>query len=168
MKHVTSHIHLVFMYWMKHMTFQLSEHSSLHSFILFFLSYLNFILLQSYCSFILFFHALAAFYCHWEQWHFSKKEAFVTNTVLSWLLVSSDYSSCASQIYISVCSFIALRKFILFTHSYFESMCHYRVSESSYAYKHTGRCIEAFLCYFYNTNFLEWQISHIFWDWKRV
>ena len=31
------------------------------------------------------------------------------------------------------------------------STCHYRVSESSYAYKCTGRCIEAFLCYFHNT-----------------
>ena len=29
-------------------------------------------------------------------------------------------------------------------------MCHYRVSEPSYTYKCTGRCIEAFLCYFYN------------------
>ena len=39
-----------------------------------FLSYLNFISLQSYCSFILFFHALAAFYCHQEQQHFSKRD----------------------------------------------------------------------------------------------
>ena len=33
-------------------------------------------------------------------------------------------------------------------------MCHYRVSESSYTYKHTGRCIETFLYYFYNTNLI--------------
>ena len=68
-----SHIHLISVYWMKHVTFQLPECSSLHSFILFFLSYPNFISLQSYCSFILFFHALAAFYCHQEWQHFSKK-----------------------------------------------------------------------------------------------
>src|SRR5204862_1131835 len=101
---------------MKHVISQLSEYSSLHSFILFFLSYLNFISLQSYCSFIQFFHALAAFYCHQEQQHFSKK-TFVTDTTLSQHLVSLNYSSCASQIYISVCSFIALKKFILlYTH----------------------------------------------------
>src|SRR5947207_10650122 len=100
---------------MKHVIPQLPEHSSLHSFILFFLSYLNFISLQSYCSFILFFHVLAAFYCHQEQQHFSKKETFVTDTALSQLLVSLNYSLCASQIYISVHSFIALRKFIFFT-----------------------------------------------------
>ena len=46
---------------------------------------------------------------------FFKKKTFVTDTVLSWLLVSLDYSSCASQIYISVHSFIAVRKFIFFT-----------------------------------------------------
>src|SRR5947207_12300391 len=46
---------------------------------------------------------------------FFKKETFVMNTALSQLLVSLNYSSCASQIYISVCSFIALRKFIFFT-----------------------------------------------------
>src|SRR5204862_1626229 len=39
-----------------------------------FLSYFNFISLQSYCSFIQFFHALAAFYCHQEQQHFSKRD----------------------------------------------------------------------------------------------
>ena len=46
---------------------------------------------------------------------FFKKETFVMNTALSWLLVSLDYSPCASQIYISAHSFIALRKFIFFT-----------------------------------------------------
>ena len=49
---------------------------------------------------------------------FFKKEAFVTNTELSWLLVSSDYSSCISQIYISVCNFIALRKSFFLLLSY--------------------------------------------------
>ena len=39
------------------------------------------------------------------------------NTVLPQLLVSLDYSLCASQIYISVCSFIALRNdHLLYTH----------------------------------------------------
>src|SRR5947207_14503199 len=66
-----------------------------------------------------------------------------------WHLVSPDYSPCANQIYILICSFIALRN-PSSLHSYFESMCHYRVSESSYTYKHTGRCIEAFLHYFHN------------------
>src|SRR5438034_8967571 len=65
-------------------------------------------------------------------------------------LISSDYSSCISQIYILICSFIALRNSSSL-HSYFEFTCYYRVSESSYTYKHTGRCIETFLCYFHNT-----------------
>src|SRR5204862_4878914 len=46
---------------------------------------------------------------------FFKKEAFVTDTALPWLLVSLDYSPCAGQIYISVHSSIALRKSIFFT-----------------------------------------------------
>ena len=78
----------------------------------------------------------------------------VMNIMSSWHLVSSDYSSCASQIYISVCSFIALRKSSS-SHSYFEFSCHYRVSESSYAYKHTERCIETFLYYFHNNLLLQ-------------
>src|SRR5436190_24367953 len=45
---------------------------------------------------------------------FFKKEIFVTDTALSQLLVSLNYSSCTDQIYISVHSFIALRKFIFF------------------------------------------------------
>ena len=74
----------------------------------------------------------------------------VTNTALSQLLVSLNYSLCADQIYISVHSFIAFRK-SSFSHSYFESLCHYRVSESSYIdHHHIERCIEAFLCYFHN------------------
>ena len=80
---------------------------------------------------------------------FFKKKTFVMNTALSQLLVSLNYSSCADQIYISVCSFIALRKSSSL-HSYFESICHYRVSEFSYAYKCTERCIETFLHYFHN------------------
>ena len=78
-----------------------------------------------------------------------QKETFVINMMLSWHLVSLNYSLCAGQIYISVHSFIALRKSSS-SHSYFESTCHYKVSESSYAYKHTERCIETFLCYFHN------------------
>src|SRR5436190_23941280 len=72
------------------------------------------------------------------------------NMMSSWHLVSSDYSLCASQIYISVCSFIALKNSSSL-HSYFEFLCHYRVSESSYIdHHHIERCIEAFLCYFHN------------------
>ena len=172
MKHVTSHIHLIFMYWMKHVISQLSEcscavwyhlqsdiicslilladliwsavwyHSQFDimsdlilSILIYsiFLSYFNFISLQSYCSFIQFFHVLAAFYCHQEQQHFSK-ETFVMNTALSQHLVSLDYSLCTSQIYISVHSFIALRKFIFFTLIFIMLTCCYRVSESSYVY----------------------------------
>src|SRR5436190_23692718 len=69
--------------------------------------------------------------------------------ISSWHLVSSNYSSCISQIYISVCNFIASRKSFS-SHSYFESTCHYRVSESSYTYKCTERCIKTFLHYFHN------------------
>src|SRR5438876_9423275 len=76
------------------------------------------------------------------------------NMMLSQHLVSSDYSLCVSQIYISVCNFIILRKSSSL-HSYFEFMCHYRVSESFYAYKHTERCIETFLCYFYNNDYFK-------------
>ena len=56
------------------------------------------------------------------------------NMTLSQFLVSLNYSLCTGQIYISAHSFIALRKSSSL-HSYFESMCHYRVSEPSYAYK---------------------------------
>src|SRR5437667_6639068 len=45
---------------------------------------------------------------------FFKKETFVTDTMLSQLLVSLNYSLCTDQIYISVCSFIALRKLFFF------------------------------------------------------
>src|SRR5438034_7042032 len=113
-----------------------------------FLSYPNFISLQPYCSFIQFFHALAAFYCHRGRRHFSKG-AFVTDTALPRHLVSPDYSPCAGQIYISVRSSIALRKSSS-SHPYFEPTCHYRASEPPYTYKCTGRCIEAFLHYFHN------------------
>ena len=93
-----------------------------------FLSYFNFISLQSYCSFIQFFHALAAFYCHWGRRHFSKG-AFVTDTVLPWHLVSPDYSPCAGQIYISVRSSIALRKLSILLLLY----CAYGLLQSFYS-----------------------------------
>ena len=129
---------------MKHVISQLSECSSLHSFIS----------LQFYLTTILLlFHSIlscaSCILLSLKTATFFKKKIFVMNTALSQLLVSSNYSSCTDQIYISVYNFIALRKSSSL-HSYFESMCHYRVSESSYAYKCTERCIEAFLCYFYN------------------
>src|SRR5436190_7594430 len=49
-----------------------------------------------------------------------QKETFITNIMLLQYLVSSDYSSCISQIYISVHNFIILRKSSSL-HSYFES-----------------------------------------------
>src|SRR5438046_711402 len=53
---------------------------------------------------------------------FFKKKTFVTDIMSSQLLVSLNYSLCINQIYISVCSFIALRKFNLF-HTYILSFC---------------------------------------------
>src|SRR5438034_11515963 len=140
---------------MKHMTCQLSKYSYLYLFILFFLFNFNctstsfYILKLEHAFLILYF----LHYIVTENDDIFQKEAFVMNMMLSQHLVSSDYNSCADQIYISVCSFIALRKSSS-SHSYFESTCHYRVSESSYAYKCTGRCIEAFLHYFHNTRLI--------------
>src|SRR5205085_5515878 len=95
---------------MKHVILQLSEHSNLHSFIL-----LQFYLI----TILLLFHSIlscvSCILLSSKTVTFFKKETFVTNTALSQLLVSSDYSSCTGQIYISVHSFIALRKFIFFT-----------------------------------------------------
>src|SRR5436190_23838777 len=79
---------------------------------------------------------------------------FVMNMMLSQHLVSLNYSSCVSQIYISVHSFIALR-ISSSLHSYFEFSCHYRVSEFSYIdHHHIEKCIEAFLHYFYNNQIM--------------
>ena len=124
----------------------------LHSFILFFLFNFNYTFTSLYILKLE--HALLILYfLHYivtENDDIFQKETFVMNMMLSQHLVSSDYSLCASQIYISVHSFIALRKSSSL-HSYFiMSMCCYRVSESSYACKHTERCIETFLCYFHN------------------
>ena len=89
----------------------------LHSFILFFLFNLN-------CTFTSLYilrleHALLILYfLHYiitESDDIFQKEAFVMNMMSSQHLVSLNYSSCASQIYISVCSFIALRKFIFYS-----------------------------------------------------
>ena len=155
MKHVISHIHLVFMYWMKHVTSQLSGCSCLHSFIRSLISsavwyHLQFDIVSEFdiiCSLILsavwyylqsdivslfnpncaptslyilrLDHALLILYfLHYivtESDDIFQKEAFVMNMMLSQHLVSPDYSSCASQIYILVHSFIALRKSIFFT-----------------------------------------------------
>src|SRR6266513_2754030 len=125
---------------MKHMILQLSEHSCLHSFILFFLFNLNcastslYILRLKHTLLILYF----LYYIVTESDDIFQKEAFVMNMMLPQHLVSLNYSLCISQIYISVCSFIALRKSSS-SHSYFELLCHYRVSESSYIDHH---CIE--------------------------
>src|SRR5436190_22592563 len=96
---------------MKHVTFQLS--TFIHSIFLFNLN----------CAFTSLYilrleHALLILYfLHYiviKNNDIFQKEIFITNMMLSQHLVSSDYSSCISQIYISVCSFIALRKsFIL-------------------------------------------------------
>ena len=61
---------------------------------------------------------------------------------------------CQSDIYISVYSFITLRKSSSL-HSYFESSCYYKVSESSYIDHHCiKRHIKTFLCYFHNMKYL--------------
>ena len=88
----------------------------LHSFILFFLFNLN-------CTFTSLYilrleHALLILYfLHYiitESDDIFQKEAFVMNMMLSWHLISLNYSLCADQKYISIHSFIALRKsFIL-------------------------------------------------------
>src|SRR5947207_3373174 len=146
---------------MKCVTLQLSECSCLHSFILFYLFNLN-------CTFTSFYiirleHALLILYfLHYiiiKSDDIFQKETFVTDMMSSQHLVSLDYSSCANQIYISIHSFIALRKSSS-SHSYFEFMCHYRVSESSYTYKHTERCIETFLYYFHNIYARENEIKN--------
>src|SRR5436190_13774003 len=97
---------------MKHVTSQLSEHSCLHSFILFFLFNLN-------CAFTSLYifkleHALLILYfLHYivtENDDIFQKKTFVTNMMLSQHLVSLNYSSCADQIYISVHNFITFKK----------------------------------------------------------
>src|SRR5437773_11306935 len=97
---------------MKHMTFQLSECNCLHSFILFYL--FNFNCASTSLYILKLEHALLILYfLHYiiiESDDIFQKETFVTNMMLSQYLVSSDYSSCTNQIYISVHSFIVLRK----------------------------------------------------------
>ena len=73
-----SHIHSVFMYWMKHMTLQLSEHSCLHSFICSLISsavwyHLQFDIVSEFdiiCSLILSAGLIscAVWYC-WQVWY---------------------------------------------------------------------------------------------------
>src|SRR5438046_10102870 len=118
---------------MKHMTSQLSEHSCLHSFILFYLFNLNCASTSLYI-FRLEHALLILYFLHYiviKNNDIFQKGAFVMDMMLLWHLVSSDYSLCVSQIYISVHSFIALRKSSS-SHSYFEPTCHYRASEPSY------------------------------------
>src|SRR5436190_22649348 len=102
---------------MKHVIFQLSECSCLYSFILFYLFNFN-------CTFTSLYilrlkHALLILYfLHYiiiESDDIFQKETFVMNMMLSQHLISSDYSSCADQIYILICSFITLRKLFVFT-----------------------------------------------------
>ena len=99
---------------------QLSEHSCLHSFILFFLFNLN-------CAFTSLYilkleHAfLILYFLHYiviKSDDIFQKETFVMNMMLSQHLFSLNYSSCVSQIYISVCNFITLRNSSSF-HLYF-------------------------------------------------
>src|SRR5437762_12954765 len=69
----------------------------------------------------------------------------VMNMMLPQHLVSLNYSSCVSQIYISVHNFITLRKSSSL-YSYFEFSCHYKVSEFFYIDHHCiEKCIETFL-----------------------
>ena len=79
-----------------------------------------------------------------------QKETFVTDMMLSWHLVSLNYSSCISQIYISIHSFIALRKInLLYTHIL---SLHVIIESQSLltSILHIERCIETFLHYFHN------------------
>ena len=151
MKHMISHIHSISVYWMKHMIFS-CQNTAVYTHSFYFL-----ILSQFYLTTVLLlFHSIlscaSCILLSLRTATFFKKETFVMNTVLPWLLVSPDYSPCAGQIYISVCSSIALRKSIFFTSHIIMPMCCYRASEPSYTYKYTGRCIETFLCYFHNNH----------------
>ena len=125
----------------------------LHSFILFFLFNFNCVF-TSFYIFKLEHALLILYFLHYiviENDDIFQKETFVTDMMLSWHLVSLNYSLCVNQIYISVCSFIILRKSSS-SHLYFELSCHYKVSESSYVdHHHIERHIKTFLCYFYNT-----------------
>ena len=89
----------------------------LHSFILFFLFNLNCASTSLYI-FRLEHALLILHFLHYiviENNDIFQKETFVMNMMLPQHLVSPDYSSCVSQIYISVCSFIAFRKIIIST-----------------------------------------------------
>src|SRR5436190_5744012 len=105
---------------MKHVTSELSEHSCLHLFILFFL--FNFNCASTSLYILKLEHALLILYfLHYiiiKSDNIFQKETFVTNMMLSQHLVSSDYSLCTDQIYISVHSFIVFRKSSSL-HSYF-------------------------------------------------
>src|SRR6266487_3422921 len=102
---------------MKHVTPQLPGCSCLHSFILFSLFNPNcaptslYILRLEHALLILYF----LHYIVTKSNDIFQKGAFVTDMMPPQHLVSPDYSPCASQIYISVHSFIALRKSIFFT-----------------------------------------------------
>src|SRR5436190_19217529 len=137
---------------MKHVTSQLSECSCLHSFILVFLFNLNCASTSLYI-FKLKHTLLILYFLHYiviKNDDIFQKKTFVTNMMLSQHLVSLNYSSCVSQIYISVHNFIALRKSSS-SHSYFEFSCHYKVSESFYVdHHHIERHIKTFLHYFHN------------------
>src|SRR5436190_21907543 len=95
---------------MKHMILQLSEYSSLHSFIL-----SQFYLITVLLLFYSILSCVSCILLSLRMMTFFKKKTFVTDTALSQLLVSLNYSLCISQIYISVHNFIAFRKLIFFT-----------------------------------------------------
>src|SRR5436190_23389566 len=97
---------------MKHVTFQLS--TFIHSIFLFNLNCIFtslYILRLEHALLILYF----LHYIIIENDDIFQKEAFVMNMMLSQHLVNSNYNLCINQIYISVCSFITLRKLIFFT-----------------------------------------------------
>src|SRR5436190_17605437 len=97
---------------MKHVTSQLSECSCLHSFILVFLFNFNCASTSLYI-FRLEHTLLILYFLHYiviKNDDIFQKKTFVTNMMLSQHLVSSDYSSCTDKIYISIYSFIILKK----------------------------------------------------------
>src|SRR5438034_421469 len=112
---------------MKCVTSQLSECNCLYLFILFYLFNFNctstslYILRLEHALLILYF----LHYIITESNDIFQKEAFVMNMMSLQHLVSLNYSLCTSQIYISVHSFIAFRKFIFFTSYIIVSMCCY-------------------------------------------
>ena len=80
--------------------------------------------------------------------------------MLSWHLISSDYSSCVSQIYISVHNFITFR-ISSSLHFILSCLCTFIESQSLLtSILHIKRHIETFLHYFHNTQAVKTELNY--------